>query len=256
MSNPDWAGILSTEGLVTAKAMPVPATDFAPGRSDLRLEGQYMSGMEAHRYSQSERESWPLQAGPATRISGVGGVNESKVPVSVFRRAFGADYETQLIYYSGSFPLITAVHVGLGGPELVYVPYDVQPIEGLLQESLEELDGVCDEAREDGYPIPGQLAIRNAENTLKRLHDARPGRYSVSPTETGDVAITVPVSGLGNAMTIECDSDGGLLCFVNVGGAMRRMKDYDADMAWTSSNFIAKALADLRAFDSGSSWKT
>ena len=119
--------------------------------------------------------------------------------------------------------------------------------DGLLEKSLEELRGVPEEAAEDGYPVPGEVAIKNAQKTLRRLHRHHPGRYTVCPTEEGDVAISVPVVGMGKAMTIECDSDGGLICFVNVDGHMRRMKDYDADTAWESSDFIVRALSDLRA---------
>ena len=111
---------------------------------------------------------------------------------------------------------------------------------------MEELRNVENEAAEDGYPIPNEVATSNAEKTLKRLFRNYPARYTICPTEEGDIAISVPVAGIGRAMTVECDSDGGLICFVNVDGHMRRMKDYDADMAWESSDFIVRALGDLR----------
>ena len=125
--------------------------------------------------------------------------------------------------------------------------FDPEPTDDLLERSLEELRGVVGEAVADGFPVPGEAAINNAEKTLKRLYSVHPGNYTVCATEDGDVAIAVPVAGMGKAMTIECDSDGGLICFVNVNGHMRRMKDYDADMAWKSSDFIVRALSDLRA---------
>ncbi|MCY4015227.1 MAG: hypothetical protein OXG82_21265 [Gammaproteobacteria bacterium] len=104
---------------------------------------------------------------------------------------------------------------------------------------------VSNDAEECGNPLPSDTAIQAAERTLNTLVAYHPGTYDIWSTDEGEVEITVPVDKVGRAMALVCDNDGGLTCFVNIDGRMRRMKDYNADDAWLSSDFIPRALADL-----------
>ena len=124
---------------------------------------------------------------------------------------------------------------------------DLDSVESMrdLEESLSELRRVPQEAKQDGLREPSQIAMGNAEQTIKRLTKYYQARYSSSSNENGDVVISVPTNSFGSALSIECDSDGGLTCFVNYGERVRRMKDYDANQAWESSDFIVRALSEI-----------
>lgn len=114
-----------------------------------------------------------------------------------------------------------------------------------LKESLETLEHVLAKADEYGYPRPNRLALKNARDALEKMYAIHPGKYDAWPTEDGDVGLSVPVLKMGHAITVECDADGGLQCMVNIGDHMCRMKDYTAELAWTTSDFIPNVLKEL-----------
>ncbi|MCY4652301.1 MAG: hypothetical protein OXC95_03965 [Dehalococcoidia bacterium] len=58
-----------------------------------------------------------------------------------------------------------------------------------LNAALEDLDGVIDEAREDGYTEPTPQAIDNARLLVKAMYDIRPMRYDIYPMDEGEVVI-------------------------------------------------------------------
>ena len=86
-----------------------------------------------------------------------------------------------------------------------------------LAEALDDLHRARKEAREDGFPEPSDAAIGNAERLLRAAYEAWPGRYWVYPTQDGEIAIDSP-GGFGRSVVLLCDSDGGALCLVNIGG--------------------------------------
>ena len=137
--------------------------------------------------------------------------------------------------------MFSTAHYELGN----ILPTNIVESQDLLEDSLNTLRDVPNEAREEGLPIPSETAIGNAKAAIKKLHSIFPSKYTACSDENGEVIITVPIKRFGCAMSLQCDSDGGLTCYVNTPVGMRRMKDYDADLAFESSNFIFKAIEEL-----------
>jgi len=79
-----------------------------------------------------------------------------------------------------------------------------------LDAILDDLSDVQSEAQEEGYPIPTQLAIRNAKHLVNVLYDIAPLRYEVYPTICGEIAIDTP-NGVSASAVIICASDGSVM---------------------------------------------
>lgn len=74
--------------------------------------------------------------------------------------------------------------------------------------ALEDLKGVIDEAREDGYPEPTPQAIENARLLVKAMYDIRPLRYDIYPMDDGEVIID---GGDKRRIGVFCYPDGSVL---------------------------------------------
>lgn len=122
------------------------------------------------------------------------------------------------------------------------------PLPSDLAEALEELAQAREEAREDGFPEPSDAALSNAERLLRAIHGNWPGRYWVYPTQDGEIAIDTP-GGLDGSVVFLCESKGGALCLVNIGGR-RRHKTYPAAPARPDA-FLSAALEELTAWGRG-----
>lgn len=113
-----------------------------------------------------------------------------------------------------------------------------------LTAALSDLHESKAEAHEEGYPIPFDKVLENAEHLLNAMYRISPRRYEVYPTLDGEIAIDAP-GGYNRSVLLLCDSQGGALCLVNINGNHRR--------AWYSSSkslpdgFIREALADLES---------
>ena len=194
------------------------------GMADTRLApecGQYTTGHFARETEMPERLlNIPiLGAGGAVIAAAIGG------DISVYGQCFHS--------------------TGLHGQTLG-IPGDLTDARQAAPSDLPDVrQAVHDDAEECGNPLPGDNAIQAAQRTIETLAAYHSGACNVWSTEEGEVEITVPVDRIGRAMTLVCDNDGGLTCFVNIDGRMRRMKDYDADDAWLSSDFIPRALFDI-----------
>ena len=79
-----------------------------------------------------------------------------------------------------------------------------------LDAILDDLSDVRSESQEEGYPLPTQLAIRNAKHLVNVLYDIAPLRYEVYPTVCGEIAIDTPI-GTSSSAIIICASDGSVM---------------------------------------------
>ena len=115
-----------------------------------------------------------------------------------------------------------------------------------LQDTLLDLDRVTAEAREEGLPIPSDLALANARRLLLAIYRLSPQRFEVYPTPDGEVAIDAP-GGQGRSVLLLCDSDGTALCLVNMNGRHRRARYSDTNLL--PDGFVREALDELARRD-------
>ena len=109
-----------------------------------------------------------------------------------------------------------------------------------LDASLEDLDGVIDEAREDGYPEPTPQAIDNARLLVNAMYDIRPMRYDIYPMDDGEIVID---GGSGRRIGVFCYSDGSVLYIGWAGDERVRMRrDGPQDIPY---EFLKLALNQL-----------
>ena len=111
-----------------------------------------------------------------------------------------------------------------------------------LCDALRDLEGVRNEAREEGIPVPSEMALGNARRLLHAVYRMFPRRFEVYPMPDGEIAIHVP-GGPGRSILLLCGSDGGALCSVNMGGAHRRARY--SDTRRLPDGFVRDALAEL-----------
>lgn len=110
-----------------------------------------------------------------------------------------------------------------------------------LEEALEDLRATPDEAKDEGYPQPTDLALTNAGRILRRMYTMLPTRLEVYPTPDGEVAIVAPAP--RRSVMVLCESDGGALCMVNMDGKHRRARYSTADSL--PDGFLRDALNEL-----------
>ena len=115
-----------------------------------------------------------------------------------------------------------------------------------LGAALCDLDSAAEEAGEEGFPQPSDLALKNARRLLQDLYRLRPSRLEAYPTPNGEVALVAP-GGPGRSVLVLCDSDGGVLCSVNLTGRHRRARYPTATML--PDGFVREALNDLDETD-------
>ena len=112
-----------------------------------------------------------------------------------------------------------------------------------LKDALLDLREARDEAREEGFPEPSDMALENAERLLREMYGISPRRFEVYPTPDGEIAIDAP-DGQGQSVLLLCDSEGGALCLVNMNGHHRRAR-YSTTKT-LPDGFVHEALADLK----------
>ena len=111
-----------------------------------------------------------------------------------------------------------------------------------LRAALHDLDGAVEEAQEEGFPRPSRQALNNAKRLLRDLYRLRPCRLETYPTPDGEVTLVAP-GGHGRSVLVLCDSDGGVLCSVNLNGQHRRA--WYSRAAMLPDGFIREALDEL-----------
>ncbi len=116
----------------------------------------------------------------------------------------------------------------------------------LLADALAELGDVVQEAREEGFETPSEETVGVTERLLRAMYGLRRCRFEVYPTHDGDVAISAP-GGHGRSVLVVCDSEGGVLCSVNMNGQHRRAVYDSRSAAALPDGFVQEALAALDA---------
>lgn len=111
-----------------------------------------------------------------------------------------------------------------------------------LADALRDLDEVVDEAEEEGFPTPKEIALDNAKRLLREVYAISPRRFEVYPMPDGEVAIDAP-DGKGSSVLLLCDSEGGALCLVNMKGKHRRARYSTTETL--PDGFIREAMAEL-----------
>ena len=109
-----------------------------------------------------------------------------------------------------------------------------------LSDALKDLREASDEAREEGYPTPSDLALSNAERLLKAMYEISPRRFEVYPTPDGEITIDAP-NGDGQSVLLLCQPEGGALCLANLRDGHRSNSYPNADAL--PDNFLRKSLA-------------
>ena len=120
-------------------------------------------------------------------------------------------------------------------------PIRVQEAPEDLAAALFDLDGAIDEAFDEGFPLPSDSAITEAERILRDLYRISPRRFEVYPTQDGEIALDA--HGDRSSVILLLDTNGNALCLVNIGGDHRRARY--SSLKNPPDGFIRKALADL-----------
>lgn len=113
-----------------------------------------------------------------------------------------------------------------------------------LVEAMRDLDEVNEEAEEEGYPVPAELAATNARRLLTEMYGMSPRRYEVYPDLDGYIAVDTS-DGNGQSVVVICESAGSALCLVNVRSGHRRARYHTAGVL--PDAFLKEALAELEA---------
>lgn len=111
-----------------------------------------------------------------------------------------------------------------------------------LRAAMCDLNDAVNEAQEDEFPKPSQRALKTSKRLLGELYSLYPCRLETYPTPDGEIALVVP-GGFGRSVLLLCDSDGGVLCLVNLDGQHRRARYSTASML--PDGFVREALSEL-----------
>ena len=112
-----------------------------------------------------------------------------------------------------------------------------------LNDALHDLRETRDEARDEGFPHPSDIALENAERLLREMYGISPRRFEVYPTPDGEIAIDAP-DGQGRSVILLCNSEGGALCMVNMNGHHRRARYSTTETL--PDGFVHETLAELK----------
>ena len=111
-----------------------------------------------------------------------------------------------------------------------------------LRDALQDLREVRREAADEGIPEPSATAMENAEHLLKGLYSTSRRRFEVYPTPDAEIAIYAP-GGYKRSVLVFCESEGGVLCMVNMNGEHRRARYESARTL--PDGFVREALTEL-----------
>ena len=89
-----------------------------------------------------------------------------------------------------------------------------------LADALADLADACEEAREDGFPIPDRELLDRSEQLLRKLYVVWPHRFEVYPNPDGEVAIDAR-NDRGSAVLVLCEPAGEVLCLVHINDEQR-----------------------------------
>ena len=111
-----------------------------------------------------------------------------------------------------------------------------------LDATLEDLAGVIDEAREDGYPVPTPQAMDNARLLVEAMYHIRPMRYDIYPMDDGEVVID---GGDKRRIGVFCYPDGSVLYIGWADGERVRIRRDDSkDIPYEFLNLALRQPGD------------
>ena len=125
---------------------------------------------------------------------------------------------------------------------LLFVAHGASSFPVELVNALDDLQNTSDEAIEEEFPVPSDIALKNADRLLREMYRISPRRFEVYPTPDGEIAIDAP-GGHGQSVLLLCDSEGGGLCLVNMNGNLRRARYSTTERL--PDGFVREALAEL-----------
>ena len=88
---------------------------------------------------------------------------------------------------------------------------------GTFRAVEQDLADVKNEAAEEGWPTPSEIACSGARRILVEMFEVLPCRYEVYPTPNGEIAIDLP-SGFSASILVLCASEGHVMYLVTVEG--------------------------------------
>ena len=113
-----------------------------------------------------------------------------------------------------------------------------------LTDALDDLYNTAEEAHEEGFPIPSDLAISNSEALVRKIYGIFPSRFEVYPRRMVKLLLIFTTEGQAFCILL-CDSAGAILCMVNINGHSRRAHYTQVDML--PDGFVKEALQELSA---------
>lgn len=111
-----------------------------------------------------------------------------------------------------------------------------------LPDALQDLHEARLEALQEGFDIPSDLVIQNAELLTERMFKILPIRFEIYPIDGGEIAIQVPGE-YGWSMVIFCEAQGTILCMMVKNGNLSRYRSEIVDVE--QGDFIWCGLTDL-----------
>ena len=117
-----------------------------------------------------------------------------------------------------------------------------------LEKARRELACVAEHAAEEGYPVPQQAQIEQADHLLRQVFSMAPADYTVYPTPNSEIAIDITTDDI--SIILYSHPDGAAECFVDT--------DDSQSHAWYRNSeevlgaFLQDALAKLQP--PSSSW--
>ncbi len=98
-------------------------------------------------------------------------------------------------------------------------------------------------ASEEGYAVPSDDTLANAERLLRGMFDAVPRQYFVYPMSDGRVAIDAPRKN-GDSAIVYCNPDGGVWCFVDRDGRGDEFREHGTAEGLPDA-FLRDVLAEM-----------
>ena len=112
-----------------------------------------------------------------------------------------------------------------------------------LKSSLKELDGLEQEALEDGLEVPEEMVVKKAKILVGHLHTILPVHFSAWPKSNGVVRISPETGGQRRAVFIDFDKFDRVHCIVLIDGRTRRAKYYSIE--GLPDAFMVQSLTEL-----------
>ena len=111
-----------------------------------------------------------------------------------------------------------------------------------LADALADLADACEEAREDGFPIPDQELLDRSEQLLRKLYVVWPHRFEVYPMPDGEIVLDAP-NRRDSSVLVLCEPGGEVLCMAHIRGKHERKRYPSTEHL--PDKFLTKALASL-----------